>query len=121
GHASGHRRPDAFASSDSPGAGPSGSDRFRKGRNRPRPGAGNPRADAESRATAPSGHAAHGRHGAGRGGPSQFWLFGRHAIEAALLNVERRITRLVATKDAAENLSQMRGSSDRSLPDIEIL
>ena len=37
-----------------------------------------------------------------RGGHQSVWLYGRHAVLAALANPERRIERILATKEAAE-------------------
>src|SRR5262245_34827188 len=37
-----------------------------------------------------------------RGGHQSVWLFGRHAVLAALANPDRRIERILATKDVAE-------------------
>ena len=37
-----------------------------------------------------------------RGGHQMVWLYGRHPVLAALANPERRIERLIATKDVAE-------------------
>jgi 23S rRNA (guanosine2251-2'-O)-methyltransferase len=37
-----------------------------------------------------------------RGGHQSVWLYGRHPVLAALANPERRIERLLATKDVAE-------------------
>ena len=41
------------------------------------------------------------RH-APRGGHQAVWLYGRHPVLAALANPERRIERLLSTKDVAE-------------------
>jgi len=38
----------------------------------------------------------------GRGGHQAVWLYGRHPVLAALANPERRIERILATKDVAE-------------------
>ena len=40
-----------------------------------------------------------------RGGHQSVWLYGRHAVLAALANPERKIERLLATKEAAERLT----------------
>src|SRR4029079_16072005 len=41
-----------------------------------------------------------------RGGHQAVWLYGRHPVLAALTNPERRIERLLATKDVAERHAQ---------------
>lgn len=38
-------------------------------------------------------------------GPARLWLYGRHAVAAALANPDRRVRRVVATKNAADWLS----------------
>jgi 23S rRNA (guanosine2251-2'-O)-methyltransferase len=45
------------------------------------------------------------RGGGGGGGGASFWLYGSHAVEAALANPERKIRRLVATTEAAKGLA----------------
>jgi 23S rRNA (guanosine2251-2'-O)-methyltransferase len=45
-----------------------------------------------------------------RGGHQSVWLYGRHAVLAALANPERRIERLLATKDFAERHAVELGS-----------
>ncbi len=65
----------------------------------------------------PSPHGVH--HG--RGGPGRFWLYGRHAVDAALNNPDRRVVALICTAEAAETLSGMRLRAGRTLPESEIV
>lgn len=60
-------------------------------RHHPRPG---PHRPAKPTRNAP--------HPASRGGHQAVWLYGRHPVLAALANPERRVERLLATKDVAE-------------------
>ena len=48
------------------------------------------------------------RTGGGGGGGASFWLYGTHAVTAALANSERRFRRLVATAEAAKGLAGLR-------------
>ena len=44
----------------------------------------------------------HRPHKPSRGGHQSVWLYGHHAVLAALANPDRRIERLLATKEVAE-------------------
>ena len=51
-------------------------------------------------------------HRQSRGGNQSVWLYGRHAVVAALANPERRIERLFATREMADRLSTEIGKTD---------
>jgi 23S rRNA (guanosine2251-2'-O)-methyltransferase len=55
------------------------------------------------------------------GGASQLWLYGQHAVAAALANPKRRILALNATRDSAPALERLRREAGRELPPVEIL
>ena len=56
-----------------------------------------------------------------RGGHQSVWLYGRHPVLAALANPERRIERLLATKDVAErHAAEFAGKSPQILARDEL-
>jgi 23S rRNA (guanosine2251-2'-O)-methyltransferase len=56
-----------------------------------------------------------------RGGHQSVWLYGRHPVLAALANPERRIERLLATKDVAErHAAEFAGKSPQILSRDEL-
>jgi 23S rRNA (guanosine2251-2'-O)-methyltransferase len=61
------------------------------------------------------------RRGERHGGAGQLWLYGQHAVAAALANPKRRILSLCATGDSAPGLEQRRRQAGRDLPPIETM
>ncbi|MDZ4736635.1 MAG: 23S rRNA (guanosine(2251)-2'-O)-methyltransferase RlmB [Rhodospirillaceae bacterium] len=61
------------------------------------------------------------RHTDRPGGANQLWLYGQHAVAAALANSKRRILALTATHESAAGLERMRRDAARELPPIETL
>jgi len=49
------------------------------------------------------------------------WLYGRHAVEMALRNPERRVLRLLATRDSAASLASIRPGVEPSIVDRHAL
>ncbi len=49
-------------------------------------------------------HPPHGRSDHAHGGGPAYWIYGQHAVLAALANPARRIRRLIATADSAQSL-----------------
>lgn len=57
----------------------------------------------------------HRPHRPPRGGHQPVWLYGRHAVVAAVANPERRVERLMATREMAERLSADLGATEISV------
>lgn len=123
GHSGGHSgaqaggKPRPYGSQGKPGRGESRPDQ-REGRrdDRPRPAAPQRRDDRPDREPRPDRRDRHGAHASGFGGDKfsprhreqrgdlPVWLYGSHAVLAALENEERLIRRILLTREAREAL-----------------
>ena len=63
----------------------------------------------------PSRHQRQPANRQSRGGHQSVWLYGRHAVVAALANPERRIERLFATREMADRLKAEIGKTDTAI------
>jgi 23S rRNA (guanosine2251-2'-O)-methyltransferase len=61
------------------------------------------------------------RRGERHGAANQLWLYGQHAVAAALANPKRRILSLCATQESARGLEQLCRQAVRELPPIETM
>lgn len=68
--------------------------------------------------TAPSGPKAKNRAAKPKNAPARLWLYGRHAVAAAIANPDRRVRRVLATKNAADWLAQT-GADEAALTKME--
>jgi 23S rRNA (guanosine2251-2'-O)-methyltransferase len=79
----------------------------RESPNKPRPQreGQRPHGNGDSRPKPGRGRHRGARAGGGGGGGASYWLYGNHAVLAALANPERIVRRLVATPEAARTLA----------------
>lgn len=77
-----------------------------------------PKSSRSARFSHPAGRSAHG-HAGGYGRLAGLWLYGVHAVQAAVANPERRIRRLLATESALPRLEAAAAAAPVARPVVE--